>query len=99
MKIPLFSRSQVSLSCCALTLLCLCLTAPCTQGATPGGWDNARGKQVLYFTKSAGFEHSVVKRPAPDQLSYSEKILSELGQKHGFQVTCTKDGTVFTPEN
>lgn len=68
------------------------------QNQVPGGWDKAKGKRVLYFTKSSGFEHSVVKRQAPDQLSHSEKILTELGQKHGFEVTCTKDGTVFTPD-
>lgn len=67
--------------------------------ATPGGWDTAHGKRILYFTKSSGFEHSVVKRPAKDQLSHSETILTELGRKHGFEVTCTKDGGVFTPEN
>ncbi|MCX8155157.1 MAG: ThuA domain-containing protein [Verrucomicrobiae bacterium] len=72
------------------------------SAATPGGWDKvdpARPKQVLYFTKSSGFEHSVVKRPAPDQLSHSEKVLTELGEKHRFKVTCTKDGRIFTPEN
>lgn len=68
-------------------------------GDVPGGWAKAPGKRVLYFTKSAGFEHSVVKRGPNGELSHSEKILQELGQKHGFSVTCTKDGTVFTPEN
>jgi uncharacterized protein len=68
---------------------------------TPGGWDSAKakGKRVLYFSKSSGFEHSVVKRPAAGELSHSEQILTELGRKHGFEVTCTKDGGVFTPEN
>lgn len=67
----------------------------------PAGWGKsaAPAKKVLYFTKSAGFEHSVVKRPSPDQLSHSEKVLSMLGKKFGFEVTCTKDGSVFTPEN
>ena len=72
-----------------------CLQA---AGPVPGGWDQVKGKRVLYFTKSSGFEHSVVKRPAPDVLSHSEKVLSELGKKHGFEVVCTKDGTVFTPD-
>jgi len=69
--------------------------------ATPGGWDQVdknKPRQVLYFTKCSGFEHSVVKRPAPDQLSHSEKILSELGRRHGFAVTCTKDGGVFAAD-
>ncbi|MGD0091730.1 MAG: ThuA domain-containing protein [Planctomycetota bacterium] len=55
-------------------------------------------RKVLYFTKSAGFEHSVVKRTG-DNPSYSEKILTELGAKNNFEVTCTKDGGVFTPDN
>jgi hypothetical protein len=77
-------------------------TAPLTAEGTPnsrGGWNNAPPRQILYFTKSAGFEHSVVKRPAPDQLSHSEKILTALGKQHGFEVTCSKDGGIFTPEN
>lgn len=31
-------------------------------------------------------------------LSFAEKILTDLGAKHGFEVTATKDGTVFTAE-
>jgi hypothetical protein len=84
----------------------LCLAAKPLQAAdsppaVAGGWDSAsaKGKRVLYFTKSSGFEHSVVKRPASGQLSHSELILTELGRKHGFAVTCTKDGSVFTLEN
>jgi uncharacterized protein len=85
----------------AFTLgFCLVITAVALHSAenVPGGWNKAKGKRILYFTKSAGFEHSVVKRPAPDQLSHSEKILTELGEKYGFAVTCTKDGGIFTPE-
>ncbi len=55
-------------------------------------------KKVLYFTKSAGFEHSVVHRPEND-LAYSEKILVELGKKHGFDITPSKDGTVFNGDH
>ena len=64
----------------------------------PGGWQmNGQGprRRVLFFTKSSGFEHSVIKRPAPDQLSHAEKILMDLGAQYGFDVTCTKDGSVF----
>lgn len=50
--------------------------------------------KILYFTRSAGFEHSVVKRSGT-QLSHSEKILTGMGQKAGFEVECTKDGRVF----
>jgi len=51
-------------------------------------------QKILYFSRSAGFEHDAVKikngRP-----SISDRILTELGQKHGFEVVCTKDGRVF----
>ncbi len=51
-------------------------------------------KQVLYFTKSSGFEHSVVQRKE-GQLSHSEKILVDIGKRHGFEVTPSKDGRIF----
>ena len=64
--------------------------------AFPLHWVAAAQKRqkVLYFTRSAGFEHSVVKRTG-DQLSHSEKVLVELGKQRGFEVECTKDGSVF----
>jgi type 1 glutamine amidotransferase len=55
-------------------------------------------KQILYFTKSSGFEHSVVAR-SNGQLSHSEKILVEVGKRHGFEVTPSKDGRVFDGEH
>jgi type 1 glutamine amidotransferase len=73
------------------------LTAPTLS--LPAAEAVPKGKRLLYFTKCSGFEHSVVKRPAQETLSHSEKILTELGQKYGFEVTCTKDGGVFTPQN
>ncbi|GBD35230.1 hypothetical protein HRbin36_00337 [bacterium HR36] len=57
-----------------------------------------RKKRVLMFTKSSGFEHSVIRRSKPDQLSHAEKIVTALGEQHGFEVVCTKDGRVFIPE-
>jgi type 1 glutamine amidotransferase len=54
----------------------------------------AKKQKVLYFTRSAGFEHSVVHRDG-DQLAHSEKVLTEMGQRAGFEVECTKDGRVF----
>jgi hypothetical protein len=51
--------------------------------------------RVLYFSKSSGWEHDVVKRVdgAP---SYSEKILASLGAKQGIEFTFSKDGSLFT---
>jgi len=55
-------------------------------------------KQVLFFTKSSGFEHSAIKR-AEGEMSAAEKVLKELGEKNHLEFTFTKDGGVFTPEN
>jgi hypothetical protein len=99
---PAMNTFSFSFSTLAAAVLGLSLAGGALRAAgapVPGGWDKVKGKRILYFTKSSGFEHSVVKRPAGGQLSHSEKILTELGQKHGFEVVCTKDGTVFTPEN
>jgi type 1 glutamine amidotransferase len=63
----------------------------------PLGWTAAAGKKkqkVLYFTRSAGFVHSVVNR-RDGQLSHSEKLLTEMGKRAGFEVECTQDGRVF----
>jgi hypothetical protein len=57
----------------------------------------ARGqarKRVLYYTRSAGFEHSVVHREG-NAPSHSERLLTEFAGLRGFDVECTKDGRVF----
>ena len=51
-------------------------------------------KSVLVFTKSAGFEHSVVKR-VDGKPSIMDDVVTELGNKHGFTVGVTKDGRIF----
>ena len=63
----------------------------------PFGWTAAAEKKkqrVLYFTRSAGFQHGAVKRDG-DKLSFSERTLTEMGKRAGFDVLCTKDGRVF----
>lgn len=69
-------------------------------GAIPMGWTHAQTnkiRKVLFMTKSSGFQHSVITRKG-DELSHAEKILIDLGKQHGFEVTATKDGRLFTPE-
>ncbi len=51
-------------------------------------------RRLLFYTKSATFEHSVVRRGDKD-LAHAERIVTELGQKNGFEVTATKDGRIF----
>jgi len=68
-----------------------------SASAFPWHWVGAaesRRQKVLYFTRSAGFEHDAVKRK-DGQPSISDRILTELGKRHGFEVVCTKDGRVF----
>ncbi len=55
-------------------------------------------KKILFFTKSSGFEHSVIKRKNPDALGLAEQTLTDLGAKHGIEVTCSKDGRLFAPD-
>jgi type 1 glutamine amidotransferase len=52
-------------------------------------------KKILFFTKSAGFEHDGVKRKSADGFGFAEKWLIETGEKNGFDVTVSKDGTLF----
>ncbi len=56
--------------------------------------DEKKKSKILYFTKSAGFVHSVVNRNG-EPLAFSEKILTELGEKNGFEVVCSQDAGVF----
>jgi uncharacterized protein len=69
----------------------------------PLGWtapvDRDKKQRVLMFTKSQGFEHPVVKRGPNGELSLAERIVTDLGKKHGFEVVCSKDGREFIPEN
>jgi type 1 glutamine amidotransferase len=54
-------------------------------------------RRLLLFTKSAGFEHDVVKRTSGAP-SVVERALTGLGAARGFVLTATKDGGVFTPD-
>lgn len=54
-------------------------------------------RKILFFTKSSGFEHSVIswKKGRP---SHAEGVLTELGQKHNWEFTYSKDGSLFSKE-
>src|SRR5215471_2863330 len=70
-------------------------------------------RRLLMFTRSQGYEHDVVKRPnhldakllkefgltKDSKLSLAESIVTNLGEKHGFEVTATKDGRVFVNDD
>jgi type 1 glutamine amidotransferase len=85
----------------ALQSAALAAAAFAAASAFPLGWAKAadgKTKKVLFFTKSSGYQHSVVTRKSPSELAFAEKILTDLGKEHGFDVTATKDGSIFTPE-
>jgi len=83
MTIPFDRRAFVR----SITAATACLTLPHRLFAAPK-------KSLLVFTKSSGFEHAVVKRQ-DGKLSIAETAVTELGAKHGFEVTCSKDGRIF----
>lgn len=56
----------------------------------------SRKKRLLVYTRSQGFQHDVVKvdrRP-----SLVDSVWTVLAHKYGFEVECTKDGRIFTPD-
>ena len=67
--------------------------------AFPLGWVSAadnKKQKILYYTKSAGFVHPEVDRKLTGgKLSRSEKLLTEWGEKSGFEVVCSQDPAVF----
>ena len=65
---------------------------------SPRGAGGQSKKRVLFFTKSSGFEHSVI-RSSGNQPSHAERVLLELAHKHGWAVTHTKDGSVFAKDD
>ena len=59
--------------------------------------ETGSGKKVLFFTKSSGFEHSVIARKE-GKPALAERILTEIGKEHGFEVVASKDGRLFDPD-
>ncbi len=51
--------------------------------------------RLLVYTLSAGFEHDVVKRPAPAELSLVERALVEMGSDARFEAVPTRDAAEF----
>ncbi len=59
--------------------------------------NTSQTKKILFFTKSSGFQHSVITRKG-DELGHAEKILKSVGKEHGFEVVPSKDGRLFDPD-
>ena len=61
------------------------------------GMAQAAPKKILYFTKSSGFEHSVISWKN-GQPSHSEKVLLDLGKQNDWEFTFSKDGSQFSKD-
>jgi type 1 glutamine amidotransferase len=65
-------------------------------------------KRILFFSKSSGFEHSVIKDPAQaadfvpkpgsTEPGLAFRILQQLGAAHQIDFVFSKDGRIFTPD-
>jgi type 1 glutamine amidotransferase len=77
-----------------LAVIVLLLAAPAALAES-----KAKPKRLLFFTKSSTHEHTniIVGQPGDGQPSLAQRTLDELGQKHGFVITHSKDGGLFTP--
>ena len=60
--------------------------------------DTAKTKKLLVYTRSQTFEHSVVRPAKGKTKSLVEEVTTDLGSKHNFEVTHTKDGRIFEPD-
>lgn len=77
----------------------LAVTLVAATQPTPVSAADTATKHILFFTKSAGYEHSAIKHGPNGEPSPAEKVLQELGPKNHFDFTFSKDGRIFTPEN
>lgn len=73
------------------TLILLPFAASCLTSAV------AAPHKLLFFTKSSGFEHSVISWK-DGQPSHAENVFLELGKTHDWTFEFSKDGSKFTPE-
>ena len=68
------------------------MLAGCSRVQSSSG----RRHRLLVFTKSAGYEHAVIKRGPGDAPSLVERTLTTMAAERGFDVHCTKDGRIFS---
>ena len=68
-----------------------------SMGRVLAGPQGGPNKKVLFFTKSSGFQHSVITRRG-DEPSHAERIFVEIGKEHGYDITASKDGSLFQPD-
>lgn len=57
----------------------------------------AKKKKILFFSKSSGFEHSVISW-SNGQPSWAEKSLLKIGEKQNWEFVFSKDGSLFSKD-
>jgi type 1 glutamine amidotransferase len=60
--------------------------------------DADKRRRLLMYTRSVGFQHSVVARKN-GKPALAERIVAELGKKNNIEVVCEKDGRIFESED
>jgi len=94
-----------------LMIVALALAVPSAFPATTGKADDPAAfptKRILFFSKSSGWEHEVIRDPAvtdrPVNTSNGNlvpglafRVLKELGARDNIEFTFSKDGSLFTP--
>jgi type 1 glutamine amidotransferase len=92
-------------------IVALALAVPSAFPATTGKADDPAAfptKRILFFSKSSGWEHEVIRDPAvtdrPVNTSNGNlvpglafRVLKELGARDNIEFTFSKDGSLFTP--
>lgn len=75
-------------------LALLAATALTCVTVSPSFAADAPKRKILFFTKSSGFEHAPIswKKGQP---GFAEKVLTEIGAKHNWEFTFSKDGSKF----
>jgi len=77
-------------------------TGAAAVGLGVAGWPSrllaqSPPRKVLFFSKSSGFEHSVIKR-VDGKPSFAERVLKEASPGHGVEFTFSKDGSLFSSD-
>lgn len=90
-------RMQVRVWQAALVGMSAIALVASSMGAARAEETKAKHK-LLFYHRSQGFQHSVVTEK-DGQPCYAENVLRPICEKHGWELTSTKDGGVFTPEN
>jgi uncharacterized protein len=85
------NRREMIARASLLAINCGFLTAALSAAAAD------KKRKVLFFSKSSGFEHSVIQRHNGEP-SFAEKLLQQWSPDENVEFTFSKDGSLFNPE-